>query len=309
MLAELIAGSRDSQLALVQTQSVITALSNRFPELTVTLQTFKTQGDLILDSALSRIGDKGLFVKELELALLNDSIHFAVHSMKDMPSDVPDGLYLLPFGQRETPQDALVSKNGLDFKSLPMGAVVGTSSLRRQAWLKHWRPDLRVEVIRGNIQTRLRKLDEGPYQALVLAAAGLHRLKLNDIITQLFTPEEMIPACCQGTLAIEFKQPEIADLFGTLADPATVVCTRAERAFLRTMQGGCQLPMGAYARPDGDGRYTLLAMVSDPEGRSLIRESREFYADEAEQAGTDIAQSLLRHGGKDILDTLLHHSS
>ncbi len=304
MSRSLIAGSRDSLLALTQTEFVMARLREQKPELELSLKTFKTQGDLNLESSLSSIGDKGLFVKELEVALLKGEIDFAVHSMKDMPSEQPEGLYLMPFGHRETPLDALVSKSGKTFEALPSGSTIGTSSLRRQALLLHHRPDLNVDVVRGNVQTRLKKLDEGPFDAIILAAAGLHRLGLDSRITELLAPPLMIPACCQGTLAIEFADPGLKELFAPLADRETAIATQAERAFMRTLEGGCQVPMGAYARPINERQFQIDGMIADPTGTPLLRAQQVFTADGAEQAGCELAKTLLKEGGSTILNAL-----
>ncbi len=245
---DLIAGSRSSQLALTQTHWVMRQLTQRYPDLDLDLKQYTTKGDEQLEQALSKLNDKGLFVKELEVALSAGEIYFAVHSMKDMPSEQPEGLILLPFGPRENPQDALVSRAGHFLAELPEGASVGTSSLRRQAQLGRQRPDLRVEVIRGNVDTRLRKLDEGQYDAIILAAAGLNRLALAHRITELLPVEAFVPACCQGILGIELRANESTRaLWNPFIDRDTHVAMQAERAFLATLQGGCQVPMAAHA--------------------------------------------------------------
>ncbi len=306
MKTRLVAGSRDSALALAQTAMVIKALETRYPKLEISLKTYKTQGDIRLDTALSKIGDKGLFVKELEVALLDGEIDFAVHSLKDMPSVQPEGLVLLPFGERESPLDAFVSKQGLPFQALPPGAIIGTSSLRRGAVLKHLRPDIIVETVRGNVQTRLRKLEEGPFDAIILASAGLHRLDLSHRITHLFPAEDMIPACCQGTLGVEIRQEELEAVFQPFIQHEVQVATRAERAFLRTLEGGCQVPMAAYAFHTGEEQYRMHGLVADPSGQPLITDAIAFPADAAEEAGQNLAQQLLAQGGDSILAAFKH---
>jgi hydroxymethylbilane synthase len=302
----LVVGSRDSALALAQTYKVMEALKGRYSDLDIPLKTYKTQGDLILDSALSKIGDKGLFVKELEVALLSGEIDFAVHSMKDMPSEQPDGLRLFSFGPRELPEDAWVSKHRTSFWETPQGAIVGTSSLRRQAILKKLRPDLNFQVVRGNVQTRLRKLEEGPYDALVLAAAGLRRLGLEAVIMHTFSPSEMLPACCQGTLGVEIRNDALFEMFSPFVDPVTETCTQAERSFLKTLQGGCQVPMAAYAEPIDVARYHIWGLVSNPDGTSVITAEKDFTVESAQAAGRQVAEQILRNGGKTILDALWH---
>lgn len=300
----LIAGSRSSQLALTQTRWVMAQLTQQYPELAVELKQYTTQGDLNLEQALSKLNDKGLFVKELELALSAGEIDFAVHSMKDMPSEQPDGLTLLPFGVRENPQDAWVSRSGASLTELPEGACVGTSSLRRQAQLGRQRPDLRVEVIRGNVDTRLRKLDEGQYDAIILAAAGLNRLGLARRITQLLPVESFIPACCQGILGIELRADASAEaLWAPFIDTDTWVAMQAERSFLATLQGGCQVPMAAHACAIGEGRYRLLGMVSDVTGQQSLTTFEAFNAEDATAVGQRVAQALLLQGA----DALIAH--
>ncbi len=305
----LVAGSRDSALALVQTKTVIATLTAKYAGLNIELKTYKTQGDLLLDTALSQIGDKGLFVKELEVALLKGDIDFAVHSMKDMPAEQPENLFLLPFGRRDIPLDAFISKIGEPFDKMPSESVIGTSSLRRRALLKKMRPDLHIQVVRGNVQTRLKKLNEGPYDAIVLASAGLYRLDLQHLITHTFTPEEMLPAPCQGTLAIELQDKNLVERFKPLIPQETQVCTAAERAFLKTLQGGCQIPMAAYAMAVGKNSFHMTGLVSDPDGVEIILAERDFTPDCAKETGEAIAQEILERGGKAILDNLLHHSA
>lgn len=300
----LIAGSRESLLALTQTRLVMQALQSQYPELEIALKTYKTQGDLILDSPLFEAGDKGLFVKELEQALLNGEIDFAVHSMKDMPSEQPKGLHLFPFGEREAPLDAFVSKSGLSFQEIPAGSVIGTSSLRREALLKRIRPDLTYEVVRGNVQTRLRKLDEGPYEAIILAVAGLRRLGLEHRITHTFSLEEMIPACCQGTLGVEIYDPALLELFKPFIHPETQVCTTAERSFMRTLQGGCHVPMAAYASRQDDGQYRINGLLCSLDSKTILSAEQTFSADKAIEAGQMVARDLLHSGGQEILSQI-----
>ncbi|WP_303672960.1 hydroxymethylbilane synthase [Vampirovibrio chlorellavorus] len=299
-------GSRESSLALAQTHQVAEALRQQWPALQVEIHTFKTQGDIILDTALSKAGDKGLFVKELEVALLERQIDVAVHSMKDMPGAFPDGLALVSFGEREDARDVLVSKNSVPFEALPAGAVVGTSSLRREAQLRRLRPDLTYQVIRGNLQTRYRKLEEGPYEAIVLAAAGIRRLGWQDRITQAFDAwEQSIPAVAQGILGLEFRVEDgrIRNLIQPLLRPAVEVARLAERAVLTTLAGGCQLPLGAYCRPCEYG-YEMKGVVLSVDGTEAVYAYTTFEAPDAVAAGQRLAQDLLQQGGKAILDVI-----
>ena len=302
MPTSLIAGSRSSQLALTQTRWVMAQLTTQYPELALELKQYTTQGDLNLEHALSQLNDKGLFVKELELALSAGEIDFAIHSMKDMPSEQPEGLTLLPFGRRENPQDAWVSRSGQSLSDLPAGSRVGTSSLRRQAQVGCQRPDLTIEVIRGNVDTRLRKLDEGQYDAVILAAAGLNRLNLSHRITQLLPIEAFVPACCQGILGIELRADDATQaLWAPFVDPDTLVAMQAERAFLATLQGGCQVPMAAHTCAIGEGRYRLLGMVSDVSGQQSLTTFEAFNANEAAAVGQRVAQALLLQGADALI--------
>ncbi len=296
-------GSRESPLALAQTNMVAAALRRQWPNCRIEIHTFKTQGDIILDTALSKAGDKGLFVKELEVALLENRIDLAVHSMKDMPGELPESLTLVSFGEREDARDVLLSKNHVPFMDLPAGAVIGTSSLRREAQLRRLRGDLKYEVIRGNLQTRYRKLEEGPYQAIVLAAAGVHRLDWHERITQAFDAwEESIPAVAQGILAIEFRLTDgrVRGLLEPLQLKSVEVVRLAERAVLATLAGGCQLPLGAYCRPTAAG-YEMKGVVLSLDGSQAIYAHTEFGPGESLEAGRRLAQSLLDQGGGAIL--------
>jgi hydroxymethylbilane synthase len=296
-------GSRESPLALAQTHQVADALRRQWPQVQVEIHTFKTQGDIILDTALSKAGDKGLFVKELEVALLEGHIDVAVHSMKDMPGELPDGLALVSFGEREDARDVLLSKNSVPFEALPAGAVIGTSSLRREAQLRRLRPDLTYQVIRGNLQTRYRKLEEGPYEAIVLAAAGIRRLGWQERITQAFDAwEQSIPAVAQGILGLEFRVDDegIRNLIQPLQQSAVEVARLAERAVLTTLAGGCQLPLGAYCRPCPQG-YEMKGVVLSLDGREAVYAHTVFDAPDAVSAGNRLAQDLLQQGGQAIL--------
>jgi hydroxymethylbilane synthase len=278
-----------------------------WPELSIELKTFKTQGDIVLETALSKIGDKGLFVKELEVALFQNEIDIAVHSLKDLPSHLPEGLIFQSAGHREDPRDVLLSCQGVSFFELPSGSVVGTSSLRRVAQLKRIRPDLIYQTIRGNLQTRYRKMEEGQYQAIVLAAAGVHRMGWRERIVQYFDPvHENIPAVGQGILAIEFRESDgcVHDRLERLKFPEVETAMQAERAMLITVEGGCQLPFGAHATQTPTGEFQLHAIILNPEGDQVVSGEQSFTAHNAYSTGEALAKSLLSSGGLDILNTI-----
>ncbi|MBY0450535.1 MAG: hydroxymethylbilane synthase [Cyanobacteria bacterium] len=307
-------GSRDSVLAVTQAELVIDWLTAcGHPS---QLLTFKTQGDYILDQALSAIGDKGLFVKELEEALLSDKIDMAVHSMKDMPGTLPDGLLLSSIFEREDPRDVVIlsdrmRKNGISsWRHLPSGACVGTSSLRRVAQLKRHRPDLYYVTVRGNLQTRLRKLnaDEAPdtprFDALILAAAGVNRLGWQEKIAEFLAVEDgHVPAVCQGILAIETSQQDVAidTLLAPAKQPAVEIAMAAERAVLTTLQGGCQIPLGAYALPKANSSFELNAMLLNLDGTQYCWLKETFSAmDEGISAGNELGKALLKAQARDF---------
>jgi len=299
---QIIIGTRGSPLALQQTEMVRAALSRRWPKLRLDLRVLHTTGDRVPDTALAGIGEKGLFTKELERALLDGQIDLAVHSLKDLPTASPTGLRIAAVPAREDPADALVSKNGRRLEDLAPGAAVLTGSLRRRAQLLHRRPDLRIEDVRGNVQTRLRKLDEGPASALVMAAAALKRLDLAARITQRLAPESFLPACGQGALALEIRadDPQTAALVEPLDDRAARLATTAERTVLATLEGGCQVPLGAYASLEGE-TLRLQALIADPDGRRLVAAQAAGPADDPERLGRRVADLLLDQGGRDIL--------
>ncbi len=298
-------GTRGSKLALAQTGWVITQIRKRFPDLAVDTVIIKTKGDKITDVPLARIGGKGLFVKEIEEALLREEIDLAVHSLKDVPSELPRGLELVAFPEREDPRDALIGSGVKSILDLPRGARVGTSSLRRQAQLRRLRPDLRILPLRGNVDTRLRKLQEGQYEAILLAEAGLRRLGISVERVSLPT-EEMLPAVGQGILALEIRSDDVEtrEIVSFLHHPETAFCAQAERAFLRRMEGGCQVPLAAHARLS-DGQLYLEGFIADPEGRRFYREGLTGSPQEAEDLGFRLAEILLSRGGREILEELL----
>lgn len=294
----LIIGSRGSKLALWQSNWVKSQLEAMGEECRIEI--IHTTGDKITDVPLAKVGTKGLFTKEIEEALLDGSIDLAVHSLKDMPTELPSGLILAATPVREDPRDALIGKK---LAEIPTGAKVGTSSLRRSAQLKAQRPDLLVESIRGNLDTRLRKLDEGQYDAILLAAAGLRRLGWESRIAELIAPEIMCPAVGQGALAIETRADGGAaqQACERLDDVDTRRCITAERALLGAMGGGCQVPLGAYATVEG-AALTMRAVIVSPDGQTLLR--REGQGVDALLLGRELAEELLGAGGREILQSV-----
>jgi hydroxymethylbilane synthase len=302
-------GSRKSQLALVQTYWVQEQLQKAFPDRTFEVHTMSTQGDKILDVALAKIGDKGLFTKELEVGMINGDIDFAVHSLKDLPTRLPAGLVLGCVTERENPADALVVHEQHQHKqldTLPAGAVIGTSSLRRLAQLRHHYPHLQFKDVRGNLNTRLAKLDAGEYDALILAVAGLHRLGMDDRIHQVIPADVSLHAVGQGALGIECRgdDSEVLELLQALQHQPTADRCYAERAFLRELEGGCQVPIGVNTTIDGDS-LTLTGIVASLDGQNLVKDTVTGPASEAEKLGTELAHRLRNQGAQAILDEIL----
>lgn len=297
--------TRKSPLALWQAEHIKARLQALHPQLNIELVTFTTQGDKILDTPLAKIGGKGLFVKELEAAMLDGRADIAVHSMKDVPMEFPEGLELGVICDRENPQDAFVSNRYKNIDELPAGAIVGTSSLRRQCQIMQQRPDLEIKSLRGNVQTRLGKLDNGEYDAIILAAAGLLRMELDSRIASLISVEQSLPAGGQGALGIELRSndPEIAALIAPLHCPETAACVLAERALNRRLQGGCQVPIAAYAEL-ADGQLHLRGLVGNVEGTVLLRSEQQGSAADAEALGIAAAEHLLEQGAGEILSAV-----
>lgn len=297
--------TRQSPLALWQANYVKDRLQQQYLDLTVELVPMVTKGDVILDSPLAKIGGKGLFVKELENALLNKEADIAVHSMKDVPMQFPEGLGLAVICQREDPRDAFVSHAYRTFAELPQDAVVGTSSLRRQCQLKALRPDLDIRSLRGNVGTRLSKLDNGDYDAIILASAGLIRLGLADRIASFIDVEQSLPAAGQGAVGIECRTDDVQvqALLAPLADAETTYCVRAERAMNNHLQGGCQVPIGGYAVLQ-QGQLYLRALVGDIDGSRIIRAEGKSAVENAEVLGVQIAEQLLAQGADKILQAI-----
>lgn len=297
--------TRQSPLALWQANYVKDSLQQLYPDLTVELVPMVTKGDVILDSPLAKIGGKGLFVKELENALLNKEADIAVHSMKDVPMQFPEGLGLAVICKREDPRDAFVSNSYRTFAELPRGAVVGTSSLRRQCQLKALRPDLDIRSLRGNVGTRLSKLDNGDYDAIILASAGLIRLGLADRIASFIEVEQSLPAAGQGAVGIECRTDDVQvkQLLAPLADAETTCCVLAERAMNNRLQGGCQVPIGGYAVLQ-QGQLYLRALVGDVDGSQIIRAEGKSAVENADVLGVQIAEQLLAQGADKILQSI-----
>lgn len=303
--SSLVIGARGSRLAVWQAEWVQARLNELAPALTVTLQRIKTSGDRILDVPLAAIGGKGLFVKEIEEALLREEIDLAVHSMKDVPTILPDGLSILCVPAREDPRDVLVSRDSCSLDQLPKGSRIGTSSLRRQAQLLHYRPDLHIELLRGNLDTRLRKLHNGEYDAIVLAAAGLMRMGWSNKVTEYLPPEVSLPAIGQGALGLEGRRHDrfLQTLVEKLEHRPTRTAVMAERALLKRLEGGCQVPIAAHATVKGD---TLImdGLIASVDGQRLIRDTIQGPASEAQSLGSQLAEKLLAQGGDRILNEI-----
>lgn len=298
-------GSRKSQLALVQTYWVQAELQKHFPNIQFDVETMSTQGDKILDVALSKIGDKGLFTKELEVGMLNNQTDLAVHSLKDLPTNLPEGLMLGCVTERVDPADALVvneKHKDKQLDTLPEGSVIGTSSLRRLAQLRHHCPHLTFKDVRGNVNTRLAKLDAGEYDGIILAVAGLQRLGMGDRVHQVIPSDISLHAVGQGALGIECRQgdTEILNLLKVLEHSESRDRALAERSFLRELEGGCQVPIGVNTKIEGD-TLTMTGMVASLDGNRLIKDTLSANRTEAENLGKQLADSLRQQGAQEIL--------
>ena len=296
-------GTRGSQLAMWQANWVKEQIIRKHPDLDVQIRTIKTTGDKILDVPLAKVGGKGLFVKEIEEALLDGTVDLAVHSMKDVPTELPEGLAIVAVSEREDPRDAVLGRGSTPILELPQGAKIGTSSLRRQAQLLAARPDFAIEPLRGNINTRLRKLREGMYDAIILANAGVRRLGWEKDVTEILDPDVMLPAIGQGALGIEARLGDETTLgrIGFLDDKVTSSCVAAERAFLQRLEGGCQVPIAAHAVRAG-GEIRLTGLVGSVDGTRIIRDSDRGPASEAARLGDALAARILEAGGREILE-------
>ena len=298
-------GTRGSALALVQARWVQAQLQARYPECPVELVIIKTTGDKLKDVPLAQIGGKGLFIKEIEEALIAGTVNLAVHSLKDMPAQIPQGMMLGAVPPREDCRDAFISKRYESLSEIPPGGRVGTGSLRRRVQVLHLRPDLEVAPIRGNVDTRLRKMEEQGLDALILAAAGLNRLGLGHIPRGFLSETDMLPAVGQGALGLEVRtrDKEMQDAVAFLDDPPTRFATTGERAFLARLEGGCVVPVAAYGRMQGNS-LTLTALISDLEGRRMLKDSLTGPPEEAAALGTRLAETLLDRGGREILSLI-----
>lgn len=306
----IVVGTRQSKLAMTQTGQVVrqleTLLRSKGMEFRFELKPIQTRGDRILDVTLSKVGGKGLFVKEIEQALIEGQIDMAVHSMKDMPTELPEGLVIGAIPKREDPRDCLIAREGTRLDKLPAGARIGTSSLRRAAQLLSLRPDIRIEPIRGNIDTRLRKMDETKLDGIVLASAGLQRMGWQGLVTEFLDTHRMVPAVGQGALAVECRADDrlLLDLLGQLHHGKTGLAVSAERAFLAELQGGCQVPIGAYAEVSepqdaSEPAITLTGMVASPDGRRLLRQT--VSGPDPVLLGRRLARTLLEQGADRLL--------
>ena len=306
MKAVLKIGTRQSLLALWQSNHIAACLRKKYPECEVVLKKIVTKGDRILDVPLAQIGGKGLFTKEIEEDLLSGEVDLAVHSLKDMPTVLPEGLCLTAITERANVGDAFVSNKYDSFAELPLGAVVGTSSLRRKAQLLAARPDLTIRDLRGNVDTRLRKLDEGLYDAVILAAAGLERLGHGDRIKDVIPSGVCLPAVGQGALAIECRtdDAEVRQMLDFLNDMPTVHATNAERAFLGLLEGGCQVPIGVHADVEGD-KIKIEAIIAALDGSTVLRDTIEGTATDAVALGQELGKKMLANGGQEILAAIL----
>jgi hydroxymethylbilane synthase len=304
----LVVGSRRSQLALWQTGLITSQLERIAPELAIEIRTITTTGDKILDSPLSKIGDKGLFTKEIEQQMLEGTIDLAVHSLKDMPTQIPAGLTIGAITEREDVRDVFIShpkKPYTALRELPVGARIATGSLRRKCQLRSFRPDLTIIDIRGNLKTRFEKLDNSDWDGMILANAGVKRLGWEARITEILPLEIMLPAVGQGALAVEIREGDtrVAELIRSLHHEATAIATRAERALLRHLEGGCQVPIGTYGRIE-HGKLRLDALIGSVDGTRIVRGEITGELSQAEQLGVKLANDLLENGGREILEDI-----
>lgn len=303
--SKLVIASRESALAMWQALHIQSRLQALYPDTEVTILGMTTTGDQILDTPLAKVGGKGLFVKELETALADGRADLAVHSMKDVPMNLPQGFMLAATGEREDPRDAFVSNDFASLEDLPANSIVGTSSLRRQSQLQARFPHLKIESLRGNLQTRLRKLDEGQYAAIILAAAGLIRLELSHRIRQFITPEQSIPAVGQGALGIEISssRPDLIAVLAPLNHADTQVCVEAERGMSRALAGSCTVPLGAYATCEGEN-IRITGFVASVDGQQMLVETATGNRQQAEALGQKLAAQLIAQGADKILAAL-----
>lgn len=303
-MRKIVVGTRKSNLALTQTNWVIEQLKKAGVENEFDVKKIVTKGDKILNVTLSKVGGKGLFVKEIEQAMYDKEIDFAVHSMKDMPSQMPDGLIISTIPEREDHRDAYIAKDHVALKDLPEGSIVGTSSLRRKAQIMAERPDIEIKWIRGNIETRLRKLNEEDYDAIILAVSGLKRVGLSEeLITEYLEPSICVPAAGQGALAIESREDDqdLRELLDVINNDYTTRTVTAERTFLHLLEGGCQIPIGGYAYLEND-EIILTALVGTPDGKTILKET--VRGTDPHAVGKEAAEKLISQGAKDIVENV-----
>ena len=298
-------GTRGSKLALWQAETVKSELEKAHPHLKVQLKIIKTKGDKILDVALSKIGDKGLFTKEIEQALYDNEIDIAVHSLKDLPTELPEDLIVGGMLKRAEVRDVFISKDGRKLAEFTAQDKIATSSLRRKSQLLHFNPELNIVDIRGNVETRIKKMNDGHCDALLMAGAGILRLGYEEVITEFLEPDIMIPAVSQGAIAIEIREEDerIQWLIDTITDETTRMTTLAERSLLRELEGGCQVPVGCYSEVNGE-QIKLTGMVASIDGKIRICKSVETSMEEASEKAIELAQAILEAGGKEILDSI-----
>ena len=296
-------GTRGSKLALWQANYIKNQIEKKFHNIKAELEIIKTKGDKILDVPLAMVGGKGLFVKEIEEALLEKRVDLAVHSMKDVPTFFPEGLYLPVITEREDYRDAFISKNNIKLNHMPPNSLIGTSSLRRKSQLINLRNDIRIKDLRGNVDTRLKKLENGEFDAVILAAAGLKRMGYEKRITEYLDDSMMIPAIGQGALGIEIREGdrETLETVSFLKHNATFIEVEAERAFLKTLEGGCQVPIGCYGRIYSE-KLSLRGFVASVDGKKYIKEDIEGNKDKYIELGVKLAEKILEKGGKEILE-------
>jgi hydroxymethylbilane synthase len=308
MSQPIIIGTRGSTLALCQAHMIKEELEAAFPDLEVRLKKIKTTGDKITDVPLAKVGGKGLFVKEIEEALFRREIGMAVHSMKDVPTAFPEGLHLAAITCREDPRDIVISRNGKPLLDLPRGARIGTSSLRRQSQIKHLRPDFEIIPLRGNLDTRIKKLGKEGLDAVVLAAAGMRRLGWEDRITEYLETDLCLPAIGQGALGLECREADdpVNTMLARFNHPVTSRCVRAERALLKRLEGGCQVPIAAYAQIRDEERLVLEGIVASVDGTRIIRDGAAGDPEQPEQLGLELAERLLAQGAGEILREIYH---
>jgi len=296
-------GTRKSKLALWQTDYIAKKIKENFPDIEIEIVKITTKGDKILDVPLAKVGGKGLFVKEIEDALLRNEIDIAVHSLKDVPTYFPEGLGLTAITERENPLDAFISVKYNSLEELPKGAVLGTSSLRRKTQAKKLRGDIQIKDLRGNVDTRIKKLENGEYDAIILAYAGLKRLGLENKVKQVFTSDKFIPAVAQGFLGIETRldDEKTNSIVKKLNHRESQIRATAERSFLKRLEGGCQVPLGAYAEIENN-KLTIIGFISDLEGKQFIKDKLSGDLEKAEEIGIKLAEKLLKNGGEEILE-------